>query len=144
MHDMARDTGESTRSRNQRPARNAGGGDTSRSRNQRPAVDADADEVAVSHNDELRMFGHTGDDEEDVMGGQEELFGLASAAQDDPIDVEEEDATAGDEDEHDTQSTAGNKRTRSCTSDVWDDFEKIFKVVNGKKIRFRAKCNHCD
>ncbi|KAG2640242.1 hypothetical protein PVAP13_2KG060416 [Panicum virgatum] len=35
------------------------------------------------------------------------------------------------------------KRNRPCTSDVWDEYEKIYKVVNGKRIRFQAKCIHC-
>jgi hypothetical protein len=35
----------------------------------------DDEEVAVSHNDELRLLGQTGDDEEDLMEGREELLG---------------------------------------------------------------------
>jgi hypothetical protein len=102
----------------------------------------DDEEVAVSHNDELQLLGQTRDDEEDLMEGREELFGRSAEA---PIDVGDDgasDAAAGGE-EAETQSTAAKEATRSCTSDVWDDFEKIFKVVNGKNIRVSAKCNHC-
>jgi hypothetical protein len=95
----------------------------------------------MSHNDELRLLGQTGDDEEDLMEGREELF---SGSTEVPIDVGDDggDAAAGGE-EAETQSAAAKEATRSCTSDVWDDFEKIFKVVNGKNIRASAKCIHC-
>jgi hypothetical protein len=82
----------------------------------------DDEEVAMSHNDELRLLGQTGDDEEDLMEGREELF---SGSTEVPIDVGDDggDAAAGGE-EAETQSTAAKEATRSCTSDVWDDFEK--------------------
>jgi hypothetical protein len=113
------------------------------SKKPRPAASRnnDDEEVVVSHNDELRMLGQAGDDEEDLLEGREELFGLSAEA---PIDVGDDggDAAARGE-EPETRSTAAKESTRSCTSDVWDDFEKIFKVVNGKNIRVSAKCNHC-
>ncbi|KAG2536922.1 hypothetical protein PVAP13_9NG234446, partial [Panicum virgatum] len=78
----------------------------------------------------------------------DELFGRSATA---PIDL----AGDGDGDgdgaggsasaEHKTESTATatGKRNRPCTSNVWDEYEKIYKVVDGKRIRFQAKCLHC-
>jgi hypothetical protein len=101
----------------------------------------DDEEVVVSHNDEPQMLGQTGDDKEDPVEGWEELFGRSAEV---PIDVGDDggDAAAREE-EVESQSTATKEATRSCTSDVWDDFEKIFKVVNSKNIHVSAKCNHC-
>ena len=86
-----------------------------------------------------------GDDEEDLQAGQDDLFGRSTAA---PINLADDGAgdgaaanVAGAADEE-TVST-GAKRNRPSASDVWDDYEKIFKVVSGKRIRFQAKCIHC-
>lgn len=37
------------------------------------------------------------------------------------------------------------ERTRKATttSPVWLDYDKIFKMVNGKKVTYEAKCFHC-
>jgi hypothetical protein len=37
----------------------------------------------------------------------------------------------------------GAKRKHSCTSDVWNDFDKVYKIVDGKNIRFQVVCKHC-
>lgn len=42
-----------------------------------------------------------------------------------------------------SSTTSGNKRGRKSSSDVWNDFEQLFKDVNGKKVRYAAKCNYC-
>jgi hypothetical protein len=47
-----------------------------------------------------------------------------------------------------TASTASteticHKRDRKSTSDVWNDFEQLFKDINGKKVRYDAKCLYC-
>jgi hypothetical protein len=47
-----------------------------------------------------------------------------------------------------TASTAStdticHKRGRKSTSDVWNDFEQLFKDINGKKVRYAAKCLYC-
>jgi predicted nucleic acid-binding Zn-ribbon protein len=98
--------------------------------------------VQVGFDEELRLLGHAGEDEDDLMGGREELFGRAGTT-DAPIDVDLGDgAGAAATEETETQST-GAKRVRPSTSDAWEDFDPIFKVVNGKKIRIQAKCIHC-
>jgi hypothetical protein len=39
--------------------------------------------------------------------------------------------------------TTSYKRGRKSTSDVWNDFEQLFKDINGKKVRYAAKCLYC-
>jgi hypothetical protein len=36
--------------------------------------------------------------------------------------------------------TICHKSGRKSTSDVWNDFEQLFKYINGKKVRYAAKC----
>jgi hypothetical protein len=33
-------------------------------------------------------------------------------------------------------------KTCVCTSDVWNDFEELFNIINGKKTRYDAKCHY--
>ncbi|KAG8088760.1 hypothetical protein GUJ93_ZPchr0010g7511 [Zizania palustris] len=94
-----------------------------------------------SINDELRLLGGTKDDEVDLGMERKELLGGHNSA--DPIniggDAEDGGVAAGQED-----STQGSqKRSRFTTSDVWNDFKKIFKVIGGKNVRYEPKCNHC-
>jgi hypothetical protein len=47
-----------------------------------------------------------------------------------------------------TASTASteticHKHGRKSTSDVWNDFEQLFKDINGKKVRYATKCLYC-
>jgi hypothetical protein len=42
-----------------------------------------------------------------------------------------------------SSSGTGNKRGRKTTSDVWNDFEQLYKQVTGKKVRNAAKCHYC-
>jgi hypothetical protein len=47
-----------------------------------------------------------------------------------------------------TSSTASteticHKRGHKSTSDAWNDFEQLFKDINGKKVRCAAKCLYC-
>ena len=87
-----------------------------------------------------------GDSDEDDMGDEEleELFGPDAvpgrgADAVDPIDLEADGtgAEAGDGDDDDHLS-------RPSTSDVWNDFKKLFKMgPKGKEIRYGAICIHC-
>jgi hypothetical protein len=38
---------------------------------------------------------------------------------------------------------AHGHRTHTRTSDAWNNFEELFHIVNGKRIRYGAKCNYC-
>jgi hypothetical protein len=42
-----------------------------------------------------------------------------------------------------TATTRKNCKIRARTSDVWNDFEELFEVVNGKKIRYATRCHYC-
>ncbi|RLM86695.1 hypothetical protein C2845_PM04G22770 [Panicum miliaceum] len=96
-------------------------------------------------------MGGVGDDEEDLQAGREELFGRNANALIDLVDAGDGEGDAGVAGsatgagasvDRDTEST-GAKRNRPCTSDVWEDYEKIFSIENGKRVRFQAKCLHC-
>ncbi|CAO2161518.1 unnamed protein product [Urochloa humidicola] len=102
---------------------------------------SDDDEVAgPSINEDLRMAGLQGDDESDLEAGREELFGSFAV----PIEVVDgaagaAAAGAGDGAAGAAAPTTG-KRKRKMTSDAWNDFEKIFTMVNGRMVRTGAKC----
>jgi hypothetical protein len=80
--------------------------------------------------------------------GRDALFGSdvggsATQAQGDDANATG-DAAAG------TPSTAASapaqsqsQRTRACTSVCWNDFEQLYKMVDGKRLRYAAKCNFC-
>jgi hypothetical protein len=42
-----------------------------------------------------------------------------------------------------TATTRKNRKIRARTSDVWNDFEELFEVVNRKKTRYAARCHYC-
>jgi hypothetical protein len=42
-----------------------------------------------------------------------------------------------------TAMTRKNRMIRARTSDVLNDFEELFEVVNGKKTRYAARCHYC-
>lgn len=113
---------------------------------------SDDEDLGHSINDDLRMQGLRGDDESDLEADGRELFGSASV----PIEV-------GDGDGHvaapaavpapgaavptdvgiNDNDGADTKRKRPSTSEAWNDFEKIYEVINGKRVRTGAKCFHC-
>jgi hypothetical protein len=39
--------------------------------------------------------------------------------------------------------TRKNRKIHTRTSDVWNNFEELFEVVNGKKTRYAARCLYC-
>jgi len=97
---------------------------------------SDDETVEVGANEEMRLCGLARDDDEDV----EELFDHSTQA---PINVGDgqEGGAANDEEGEEDENSA--KRSRPSTSAMWLDFEKLFKKVNGKKVRYAAKCIHC-
>ena len=98
-------------------------------------VSSDEETVEVGYNDERRMCGMArDDDDDDIREDAEALMGCNIEA---PIDV-------GGDDEEGGVPVTGNKRSRPSTSPVWEDFQKLFKVENGKKVRYGAKCLHCN
>jgi hypothetical protein len=101
------------------------------------------DMAEVGCNDERRLCRLARDDDkEDLREDTEELFSHSIQA---PIDVADDQvggaADVGEEDGDGDENNA--KRSRPSTSAVWLDFKKLFKKVNGKKVRYGAKCIHC-
>jgi hypothetical protein len=35
------------------------------------------------------------------------------------------------------------RKTHTRTSDVWNDYEELFNIVNGKRTRYGVKCHYC-
>jgi hypothetical protein len=70
-----------------------------------------------------------------------ELFGTRAPP---PINIADDgdspspDAAGGG----DPAESLGSKRIRSATSKVWDDFDALYEVKNGKRVRTGAKCKH--
>jgi hypothetical protein len=92
--------------------------------------------VEVGVNKERRLCGLAGDNNEDDMReGREAHFGRIA---DDPINVDGIDNPSA-------LPLYGNsaKHSRPSTSPVWDDYEKLFKNINGKTVRYGARCVHC-
>ena len=99
---------------------------------------SDDETVEIDCNEERRLCGLAGDDDEDdLREDAAALFGLSSEH---PVHVGDEQQVNGQEGEGDEHSA---KHCRPSTSAVWLDFEKLFKIVNDKKVRFAAKCIHC-
>jgi len=97
--------------------------------------------VEVSANKERWLCGLAGDDDEDDLHEDaEELFGHSAQAPIDVGDGQEGGATNDEEGEEDENSA---KRSHPSTSVVWLDFKKLLKKVNGKKVRYAAKCILC-
>ena len=102
---------------------------------------SDDEMVEVGANEERRLCGLAGDDDEDdLREDAEELFDRSAQAPIDVSDGQEGGATNDEEGEEDENSA---KRSRPSTSAVWLDFKKLIKKVNGKKVRYTAKCIHC-
>jgi hypothetical protein len=61
-----------------------------------------------------------------------------------PINLEEGAATNnGSGDANTSENADGKKHKRICTSKVWQDFEPLYKTVDGKRIRYVGKCHWC-
>jgi hypothetical protein len=72
----------------------------------------------------------------DQTGGNE-----AAVPSTEPINIGPDPAVAEAE-ETDTP-TSSRVRNRACTSDVWNDFDKIYKVVDDVRVRCLDKCKVC-
>ncbi|RLN34361.1 uncharacterized protein C2845_PM03G34450 [Panicum miliaceum] len=95
----------------------------------------DKETVEVGMNEERRLCGLAGDDDEgNMVEDRDALFGRST---DDPIAVD------GGDDLPPPPEGNSAKRSRPSTSPVWDDYEKLFKDVNGKKVRYGARCLLC-
>ena len=96
---------------------------------------SDDETVEVGSNQERWLCGLAGDDDkDDLREDTTELFGHNVQ---DPIVLEPCNDQAVDGEEK------NGKRSRLSTSAVWLNFKKLFKIENGKKVRYEAKCIHC-
>ena len=96
-------------------------------------------------NEERRLCGIAGDDEEENMAEDlDALFGGGGGAGDgtaaDPIGV---DGDGAGDDSAPLPDGNSAKRPRPSTSPVCADYEKLFKTINGKTVRYGARCLHC-
>ena len=116
-----------------------------------PSVSEDTVEAsATAMADEMeRVRDLPGDDDDDDMGDKEveELFGRGAvpsgAGAEDPIDLDGDEGGGGEEDGENADDDQ-DQVSRPSTSDVWQDFQKLFKMgPKGKKIRYGAVCIHC-
>ncbi|XP_039841615.1 uncharacterized protein LOC120701873 [Panicum virgatum] len=92
-------------------------------------------ELGVTENEERRLCGMAGDDDEDDL--REDHDALFGPGADDPINIDDDGpavpACGGAPPPPDGNSA---KRSRPSTSPVWDDFEKMFKTTaDGKTVR---------
>jgi hypothetical protein len=58
-----------------------------------------------------------------------------------PTPIHLEEGAATDNGSAPTSDADGKKRKRICTSKVWQDFESLYKTLDGKKIRYGGKCH---
>jgi len=82
-------------------------------------------ELGVTENEERRLCGMAGDDDEDDL--REDRDALFGPGADDPINIDDDGPAVpacGGAPPPDGNSA---KRSRPSTSPVWDDFEKLFK-----------------
>ena len=93
----------------------------------------DDGEFDHSQNDELRMCGMAGDDEDDdVREDAAVLFGRSAA---DPLPVDDSDPPVDVADADGGQSKVSPVGSnRPSTSAVWEDFEKHYKTKKGTKL----------
>ena len=90
-----------------------------------------------------------GDEDDDDMADEEleELFGRDAVGggrdREDPVHVDLEADGDGRTEDGEVVENVGNEVTRPSTSDVWNDFKKLYKTVKGKKVRYGAICIHC-
>src|SRR5688500_14204015 len=94
---------------------------------------SDDETVEIDCYEELRLCGLArDDDEDDLREDAAALFGLSSEH---PVHVGDEQQVGGQDQEGEGDKHSA-KRCRPSTSAVWLDFEKLFKIVNGKKVKF--------
>ena len=115
-----------------------------------PSVSEDTVEAsATAMADEMERVHDLPGDDDDDMGDEEveELFSRGAvpggAGAEDPIDLDGDEGGGGEEDGENADDDQ-DQVSRPSTSDVWQDFQKLFKMgPKGKKIRYGAVCIHC-
>jgi hypothetical protein len=80
------------------------------------------------------------DDEDDIGDDGDPLFGGSPGTQPDSTPIGSRSPTPSTAS---TQPTGTGKRQRSLTSNVWQYLDPLDKDVNGKTVRYGAKCKFC-
>lgn len=99
----------------------------------------------TSTNHELVLLGQTPDDADDLGADREELFGNGTTheARTDHGDLAgAEQPPAACTPSPSPAPTVRTGRKRRCTSDVWDDMDKIFAIEGGREVRVGATCHY--
>jgi hypothetical protein len=102
-------------------------------------------EVEVGFNEERRMLGMAGDDADDDLQDDAAPFGFGDNAAINAEDDEEEPPPPP----HAAAALPQNScvlnkgKGKKSTSPVWDDFDKLTRMENGREVRYGAKCKHC-
>jgi hypothetical protein len=101
------------------------------------------DPTSINH--ESVLMGQIPDDVDDVHNGLEDLFGSTAPTPNPTINLGDNNVAAEGEALPDaTASTAASTgRERKCTSNVWEDMDKIFTTENGVRVRVGARCHFC-
>jgi hypothetical protein len=96
-----------------------------------PAMEHRYDPTSINH--DLVLMGQTPDDVDDVHDGLEDLFGSIAPTPNPTINLGDDNVAAEGEALPDTtaSTTTSTGRKRKCTSDVWEDMDKIFATENG-------------
>ena len=112
-------------------------------RDQVPAMEHRYDPTSINH--DLVLMGQTPDDVDDVHDGLEDLFGSIAPTPNPTINLGDDNVAAEGEALPDAtaSTTASTGRKRKCTSDVWEDMDKIFATENGVQVRVGARCHFC-
>ncbi|KAJ1265998.1 hypothetical protein BS78_08G116900, partial [Paspalum vaginatum] len=100
----------------------------------------------TSTNHELVLLGQTPDDADDLGADGEGLFSGSTTheARIDPGDgAGAEQSPAAGTPSPSSAPTVNKGRKRRCTSDVWDDMDKIFTIEGGREVRVGATCHYC-
>jgi hypothetical protein len=112
-------------------------------------IEAEASVTAMALEIERQHDLPSGSEDNDMGDDKiEELFGRGAvpspsggAVVEDPIDLEGEGDAAGAEEDGENED---DHVSRPSTFDVWEDFQKLFKMgPKGKKVRYGAICIHC-
>jgi hypothetical protein len=120
-------------------------------RDQVPAMEHRYDPTSINH--ELVLMDQIPDDVDDVHDGLEDLFGsTASTPTPTPtINLGDDNVAAEGKALPDSSgaanatasTTTSTGRKRKCTSNVWENMDKIFATENGVQVRVGARCHFC-
>jgi hypothetical protein len=100
-------------------------------------------DISRSTNHDVRLLGEPGDHESHATATFDHGSGSGSSAAA-PIDLVVGESGAGQGAEAPAEVGQGSSDCKRCnTSKVWDDFEPVYTIKNGKWVRTGGKCHWC-